>query len=295
MRNVLLLFCLCLNFSLQAQQVLDNPFFVFNNGVKDEQYDTIEEQMKLLLENGYDGMEKERLDNFDEVYSALEENNLNLYTIYVNVNLDEPEQPYDPRLEEVFRKIAGTDAMPWLFVTSKKYPPSSSEYDTLAVPIFQQIADMAQQYGIRVMLYPHMYFWIESVEDAIRVAEKVNRRNFGMTFNLCHYLAHKNRAGVDPWAEFSTLAQQAMPFLFAISLNGADASDADQQDIWTSFIQPLGEGNFDTYRYLTTFLDHGFDGPVGLQCYNIKEDKAVHLRKSMQTWQEYQHRYAAEK
>jgi sugar phosphate isomerase/epimerase len=145
------------------------------------------------------------------------------------------------------------------------------------------------------MLYPHMYFWIESAEDAIRVAEKVNRRNFGMTFNLCHYLAHKNRASVDPWAAFDPLAQQAIPYLFAISLNGADAKDADQKDIWASFIQPLGEGDFDTYRYLTTFLDQGFDGPVGLQCYNIKEDKAVHLRKSMQTWQEYQQRYAAEK
>jgi sugar phosphate isomerase/epimerase len=295
LKYVALFLLLNLNLALNAQQVLDNPFFVFNNGVKDEQYDTVEEQMKLLTENGYDGMEKNGLDNFEEVYRALQKNKLNLYTIYVNVNLDKPEQPYDPRLEEVFRMIEGTDAMPWLFVTSEQYPPSSSEYDTLAVPIFQQIADMAQQYGIRVMLYPHMYFWIESAEDAIRVAEKVNRRNFGMTFNLCHYLAHKNRAGVDPWAAFDPLAQQAIPYLFAISLNGADAKDADQKDIWASFIQPLGEGDFDTYRYLTTFLDQGFDGPVGLQCYNIKEDKAVHLRKSMQTWQEYQQRYAAEK
>ncbi|MFP4088896.1 MAG: sugar phosphate isomerase/epimerase family protein [Cyclobacteriaceae bacterium] len=294
MRKLLLLFSLCLHISVQAQQDLDNPFFVFNNGVKDEQYDTVEEQIQLLTRNGYDGMEKNGLDNFEEVYLALQANDLKLYTIYVNINLDNPEQPYDPRLKEVFQMIEGSGAMPWLYVTSKKYPPSSSEYDTLAVPLLQQIADMAQQYGIKVMLYPHMNFWIESVEDAIRVAEKVDRRNFGMTFNLCHYLAHKNQAGVDPWAELQPLSEQAMPYLFAISLNGADARDADQQDIWTSFIQPLGEGNFDTYRFLKTFLDQGFEGPVGLQCYSIDEDKAVHLRKSMQTWQEYQRRYAAE-
>ncbi|MFP4340574.1 MAG: sugar phosphate isomerase/epimerase family protein [Cyclobacteriaceae bacterium] len=294
MRKLLLLFSLCLHISVQAQHDLDNPFFVFNNGVKDEQYDTVEEQMQLLTRNGYDGMEKNGLDNFEEVYLALQANDLKLYTIYVNINLDNPEQPYDPRLKEVFQMIEGSGAMPWLYVTSKKYPPSSSEYDTLAVPLLQQIADMAQQYGIKVMLYPHMNFWIESVEDAIRVAEKVDRRNFGMTFNLCHYLAHKNQAGVDPWVELQPLSEQAMPYLFAISLNGADARDADQQDIWTSFIQPLGEGNFDTYRFLKTFLDQGFEGPVGLQCYSIDEDKAVHLRKSMQTWQEYQRRYAAE-
>lgn len=289
----LFLFLLNLGLQLSAQESLDNPFFVFNNGVKDEQYSTLEEQMRLLTDNGYDGMEKNGLDNFEEVYHALQENNLNLYTIYVNVNLDNPQQPYDSRLEEVFRMIEGSSAMPWLYVTSNQYPSSSSEYDTLAVPILQQIADLAQQYGIQVMLYPHMYFWVENAEDAIRVAEQVNRRNFGMTFNLCHYLAHQNRAGVDPWQSFDNLAQQAMPYLFAISLNGANPRDADQQDIWTSFIQPLGEGDFDTYRFLTTFLEQGFDGPVGLQCYSIDEDKAVHLRTSMQTWKTYQQRYEA--
>ena len=289
------IFSLLLNLSLQlsAQKSLDNPFFVFNNGVKDEQYDTLEEQIKLLTDNGYDGMEKNGLDNFEEVYHALQDSNLGLYTIYVNVNLDNPQQPYDPRLKEVFQMIEGSGTMPWLYVTSEEYPPSSREYDEVAVPILQQIADMAQQYGIRVMLYPHMYFWVESAEDAIRVAEQVNRRNFGMTFNLCHYLAHRNRAGKDPWQSLDTLVKHAMPYLFAISLNGADARDTDQQDIWTSFIQPLGEGNFDTYRFLTTFLDQGFDGPVGLQCYSIDEDKAVHLETSMQTWKTYQQRYAA--
>ena len=275
-----------------AQQTLDNPFFVFNNGVKDKQYNTVEKQMELLTNNDYDGMEKNGLDNFGEVYQALKRNNLNLYTIYINVNLDDPNQPYDPRLEEVFQMIEGSGAMPWMYVTSDKYPSSSSEYDTLAVPMLQQIADLAEQYDVRVMLYPHMYFWIESVEDAMRVAEKVNRSNLGMTFNLCHYLAHKNQAGIDPWAEFDSLAQQAMPYLFAISMNGADAHDADGKNIWNSFIQPLGEGNFDTYRFLKAFKEKGFDGPVGLQCYNIDEDKASHLRQSMRTWKEYQKRYA---
>lgn len=286
-------FLLLLSLSAKAQQSLDNPFFVFNNGVKDERYDTIEKQVKLLTDNGYDGMEKNGLGNFEAVYRALQENNLKLYTIYINVNLDAPQQPYDPRLEETLRMIEGSGAMPWMYVTSDQYPPSSSEYDTLAVPVLQQIADLAHAYGVKVMLYPHMNFWVESTEDAIRVAKKVNRRNFGMTFNLCHYLAHKNRAGIDPWAEFDTLAQQARPYLFAISLNGADARATNDKDIWASFIQPLGEGNFDTYRFLKTFKQLGFEGPVGLQCYSIDQDKAAHLRKSMQTWNEYQRRYAA--
>ena len=275
-------------------QTLDNSLFVFNNGVRDSVYSTIEEQMQLLMDNDYPGMEKERLDNFDEVYQALRDNSLKLYTIYINIDLDNPQQHYDPQLEEVFRKIAGTETMPWFFVTSKQYPPSSSEYDTLAVPILQRVADLAQQYNIRVMLYPHRNFWIEKVEDAVRVVGKVNRRNLGMTFNLCHYLANRYTLNQDPMEQLPALAKKAQTYLFAISLNGADTTPANPKDIWTSFIQPLGEGNFDTYTFLKTFLDLGFDGPVGLQCYSIDQDKAVHLRKSRETWQEYQKRYARE-
>lgn len=293
MKTVLILLFLA-SVTQSLGQTLDNQLFVFNNGVKDSIYDTVEEQLRLLVDNGYEGMEKERLDNFDEVYQALQENGLQLFTIYVNINLDNPDQPHDPRLEEVFRKIAGTEAMPWFFVTSQQYPPSSAEYDTLAVSILQRVADLAQQYDVRVMLYPHRNFWIEKVEDAIRVARKVNRRNLGMTFNLCHYLANRYMLKQDPTEQLPTLAKAATPYLLAISLNGADTTPADPNDIWESFIQPLGEGSFDTYAFLKTFLDLGFDGPVGLQCYSIDQDKAVHLKKSKETWQEYSKRYADE-
>ncbi len=290
-RTIILLFGLLIASTVSAQ-TLDNPFFVFNNGLRDSVYNTVEKQVQLLLDNNYPGMEKEGLDGFREVYQALQKNNLQLYTIYVNINLDNPEQPYDPRLVHVLKQIAGTNTIPWFYVTSQQYPPSSSEYDSLAVPILQQVADLAHQYGVRIMLYPHRNFWIESVEDAIRVAKKVNRRNLGMTFNLCHYLADCHSQEQDPMSQLPVLAKAAEPYLFAISLNGADSIPTDTNDIWASFIQPLGEGSFDTYAFLKTFLDLGFDGPIGLQCYSIDQDKAVHLQQSRRVWQRFQQKYA---
>ncbi len=92
-------------------------------------------------------------------------------------------------------------------------------------------------------------------------------------------------------------AAKAKPYLFAVSVNGADfpPPSADRSTIWNTLIQPLGEGKYDTYFFLKTFWDMGFQGPVGLQCYNIKQPKPVHLQKSLQTWQAYKKRYAAEK
>lgn len=199
--------------------------------MKDSVYNTPEEQMQLLLGNGYPGMEKQGLDNFDEVYRALQENDMKLYTIYINIDLAKPEQPYDPRMEEVLQRIADTETMPWFYVTSQRYLPSSSEYDSLAVPILQRVADLAQQYNGRVMLYPHRNFWFEKVDDAICVAQKVYRRNLRMTFNLCHYLTSCYEQRTAPMQQLPELVKAAQPYLFAISLNGADTIPKDSDDI----------------------------------------------------------------
>ena len=280
--------------SYAQRKVVKNPFFVFNNGISDTSaYKTPESQVTLAAKIGFDGVEKNRLNNFPEFYQAVQTNHLKLYTIYVEVNLDDEKTPVDPRLEETFRMIKGTQAMPWLFITSKKYKPSSVEHDSLAVAIIQHVADMAQRYGLRVTLYHHVKFWLETVEHGISLAKQVNRPNVGITFNLAHYLATQFYAGQNPVENFPMWAAKAKSYLFAISVNGADfpPSGDDKGPIWNTLIKPLGEGKYDTYDYLKTFWDMGFQGPVGLQCYNIKEDKPTHLAKSLQTWQAYKKRY----
>jgi sugar phosphate isomerase/epimerase len=295
---LVLLLC-SLNGMAQENKIkVNSPFFVFNNGISDTAiYKAPAAQVQLAAQMGFDGVEKNQLENFDAFYQAVNDNHLKLYTVYVKVDLDDEQAPYDRRLEDAFKKIQGTQAMPWLFVTSKKYKPSSAENDSIAVPILQEIADLANQYGLKVALYPHTWFWLETVEDAIRVAGKVNRSNFGLTFNLPHFLATQYYAGQDPLQTFPSWAKKASPYLFALSVNGASypPASADRSKLWESLIQPLGEGNFDTYAFLKTFWDMGFTGPVGLQCYNIKQDKTTHLKKSVQTWQTYKKRYAAGK
>ena len=138
------------------------------------------------------------------------------------------------------------------------------------------------------MIYPHVNFWVDNVEDAIRVVEKVNRSNLGLTFNLCHFLADQ---GIKAEETFLPTVEKAMPYLFAISLNGADKPNEElmnSNNLWEHLIQPLGQGNYNTEKYLNAFIERGFMGPVGLQCFNIKEDKPVHLKQSMVAWKNMQ-------
>lgn len=284
--------------ALAQDQEVCSPFFVFNNGISDTAaYKTPEAQVALAARMGFDGVEKNRLDQFPAFYHAAQKHGLKLYTMYVQVNLDDDKNPYDRRLEEAFRTLKGTKAMPWLFITSAKYTNSSSENDARAVVAVREIADLAQRYGLRVMLYPHVWFWLQSVDDALRVIEKVDRPNVGMTFNLCHYFATQFYAGQNPERNFAALAAKAAPRVFALSVNGLTFPPASHErgKVWDSLIQPLGSGTYDTYAFLKTFWDAGFRGPVGLQCYSVKGDKPTHLRQSVQTYQAYLKRYAQEK
>jgi sugar phosphate isomerase/epimerase len=294
-KNFITLFTLmnlCFTMHLYAQESKGYPFFVFNNGVKDEQYDTPEKQVQLLKSLGYDGMEKKGIDGFAETLEALDKHGLQLYTMYLNINLDDEEQPYDRRLREVFRMLEERPTIPWFYITSKQYMPSSEGNDAIAVPILQEIADMADEHGIKVMIYPHVDFWVDNVEDAVRVAKKVNRRNLGITFNLCHFLADQ---GTEANETFIPMVEKAMPYLFAISLNGADEPTGEimqSSNLWQHLIQPLGEGTYNSYQYLNAFIERGFEGPVGLQCFNIKEEKPIHLKKSITTWKSFQGKMA---
>ena len=287
-----LFFCCSISPTWGQGKIVNNPFFSFNTGIKSGGFETLENQAELLKKLGYDGVEKEGNDGFAAMQRAMNKSGLNIYTNYIRVDLDNTQQPYDPSLLETLKLIEGKPTMIWIYVVSKKFKPSSVENDELAVPIFQEMADKASSYGVKVMLYPHINMWIECAEDAIRISKKVNRRNFGMTFNLFHFLAHSYRNNIDPVEKFPELAKQAIPYLFAISFNGADVKPSGEK-IWKSFIQPLGDGNYDSYGYLKTFLDLGFEGPVGLQTFNIKQNSDVHLKRSITTWQEYKTRYAS--
>jgi sugar phosphate isomerase/epimerase len=278
------------------KRALANPFFVFNNGVEDATYDTPAKQVALVKRIGFAGMERNGLDDLAETLAELDRHGLELFTVYLAVNIDPGRPAYDPRLPEAIRSLKGRRTMPWIHVTSTAgtYLPSSRDGDAAAVRVLREVADMAKASGVRIMVYPHVWDWLESVPHAIELVEKVGRADVGLTFNLPHWLALTRPEEEKGLRE---LLARARPRLFAVSVNGATnvPDKSDRGTIWKSLIQPLGEGTFDTCSLLGTLVDLGFDGPVGLQCYGVPGDKAEHLARSMAAWRACQERIAAGK
>jgi len=141
--------------------------------------------------------------------------------------------------------------------------------------------------NIQFAIYPHVGLYCETIEHAVNMVKATDRKNVGMVFNLCHFLKVEGEQG---WQE---KAKEAMPYLFMVSINGADSGNTKEMD-WDQLIQPLGEGSFDTYRLVKFLKDNGYNGKFGLQCYNIKQDCEVALTRSITTWNSFQKRYASE-
>jgi len=252
------------------------PFFAFDNAATDDKHKTPKEQVALLKELGYDGVSSRGGKVLAEMADEVDKNGLRLFPVYLGINID-PDQPaYGEELTDAIEVLKGRNAMLWLFLRSKKYKPSDPDGDPQAVKIISEIAEMAANSKVRVALYPHTGFWIERVEDAIRVAKQVNRRDVGVTFNLCHWLR------VDDEKNMKSLIEAAMPHLFVVSINGADSGGKD----WKTLIQTLDRGTFDMRKFLSTLAEAGYTGPIGFQGYGIGGDAHDNLKRTMDAWRE---------
>lgn len=232
------------------------------------------EQAAMLKDLGYPGVGHIWLDNVEERIKSLDAAGLKLFQITIQVDIAPGKQAYDPRLKDVLKLVRGRGVQFALLVNGMK--PSDPAGDERAVVILREMAGLDPESDAEFLLYPHVANWIERIEDAVRVADKIDRPNVGVMFNLCHWLR------VSPDRDYATRLKQAMPRLMAVSLNGADERD-DAPD-WAKYIQPLGRGTFDLAKFLRTLRELGYRGPVGLQCYGIGGDAREHLQESLAAW-----------
>jgi len=259
---------------------LNNPFFAFDNGTGRGRLPP-DEQARMLKELGYDGIGYTGTAGIPEMLAALDRHGLKMFSIYVGANVAEGARPYDPALPEAIAQLKGRKTAIWLFVRGG--PPSSDQRDDRAVEILCELADMAARSDLPVVLYPHTGFYVATTSDALRLVEKANRPNLGVSFNLCHFLK------ADDPASLEALLRKAMPHLLLASINGADDGPTHQMG-WDRLIQPLDRGSYDVFGVLLALRRLGYAGPIGLQCYAIKGEPRDNLRRSMQAWRKFKSR-----
>ena len=255
-------------------QKLANPFFAFDNGTGRDQKLPLEEQADLVKRTGYAGLGYTGALRVPEMLKALESRGLKMFSIYVAVRVDGDSPSYDAALPEAIRQLKGHGAAIWLTVQG-----TSPDGEERAVRMVREVADMAADSGLRVVLYPHMGFYVDRIEDALRIRKKVDRANVGISFNLAHFLAVKDEPNLDQ------RLREALPYRELVSINGAEHEGG-----WDRLILPLDRGEFDVFGFLKKLVAAGYKGPIGLQCYQVPGDTEGNLKRSMAAWRKFQER-----
>ncbi len=290
MKQIILFVLTAIVFSCSVpKKELNNIFYAFNNAFRTlpNAPEGLDEQAELLVKLGYDGYSGHITDPYFPRRAALDKEGLKMPEIYWGIEMDaDGNVTYNEDLKDLIKHSKDRNLIVALFSNAKAFNNNKDEGDPLFAKGIQELADFAAEYNVKVAIYPHVNNYCETIEHCLKMAGLVDRENFGIVFNTCHMLKVEGENG---WEE---KLLNALPQVFMISINGADSGDTQNMD-WNQLIQPLGEGTFDTYKLVKLAKDHGYKGPFGLQCYNIKQDCEVALNRSITTWREYQDRYAA--
>lgn len=252
-------------------------FFAFQNGFNLPPA----ELASALKEFEFDGLSTDGYDVAPNL-AALAGNGLHLFNTYLGMDLDFDQSASNESFRRLVDTLQGTKAAIWLSIPKVSkggmaFAASSADGDEVSILRLKELADYAEPRGVRMALYPHTGCWMERINDAVRVADKLNRTAVGVTFNLCHWL--KVEGDIDPIPAI----QGALPRLFFVSINGANAGDTRQMD-WKQLIQPLDQGSYDVARLVRRIRDLGYTGPFGLQGYGLTGDPRQNARRSMAAW-----------
>ena len=214
--------------------------------------------------------------------AALQSKGLVFFNGYhvTNFGYGQTELPAD--LAKAVDDLAGTGSTLWLGINKVAFPAgvrAGPEYgDTIVVPQLKQLLAYAKPKGVKVSLYPHTGFWAAQFEVCLRVANKVDDPNLGVTFNLCHWLKVEGSE-----RDSLQLIKEALPRLNFITINGADTGDTQKLG-WDKLIQPLGRGSYDVGAFVAKTRAAGYRGPFGFQGFGIKMDSKELLKETMEGW-----------
>ena len=290
MRTFILLILICSN-SVLAQKV-KNEFFALHNIIRgDSTYNTFDKQVELVKNAGFDGIEINQIESFDGMKSALDQFQFKGSYFYVKIQLGEP---IDNRLESAINKLKGTNTIvaPYILADTKRFKPNSPEGDSEAIKHLQLISMWSKKSGLQVAIYPHFSFYVERTDHALQLAQKVNRKNVGLSFNLCHWLATTSLA---ERADLKNHLKEINPYLKMITISGASDIISQKKAIFDDYILPLGTGSFDTYDLLEYMVKTiKYKNPIGVQCYNIKGNKPQLIKNTMMVWNGYKTRLETE-
>ena len=142
-----------------------------------------------------------------------------------------------------------------------------------------QLAKQAEKAGVTIAIYPHVGNRLPTLDHAARVADAVDHPSLGVCFNLCHYLKQNDAK------DLPSKLRAAKDRIKLVTINGAGVGNTQAMG-WDKLIQQINQGEFDLEELLELIcIELKFDGPIFVQCYNLKTPAKTILQETFDQWQ----------
>jgi sugar phosphate isomerase/epimerase len=237
-----------------------------------------EVRCEMLAELGYDAtyltLWSERAwADLPELGAMAARHGLAVAAVNVTVDVDAPlGSPDTARILGLIRALAGTRTVE---ISLRHERPGLARSDPAgdgdALRFLSAALEAAGDNDIRLLLYPHTFYWLERVDDAARLCAKLANPRLGLVFPAFHWYA------VDG-ADLSGTLRAAAPFLGLVNLCGSRRLAGQY---FPATIEPLDSGDFDNFALLGALRSLPYQGMVGIQGYGVGGDAYEHFRRSL--------------
>ncbi len=238
-----------------------------------------ETQIEILAERGYDSVilslkdDPGRWKTLPAYLKALKRHDMKLLGIHARFYLEDGTYPQVIKDNLPLLRDSKVVLIPSVGSRTKldRHDPAAV---AVAVKILREMADDAKEHGLGgVAPYMHIGNWIETIDDNLRIAKAVDRRNVGVMFHLHHWQAVGNR-GYDKLREDLV---KAKPYLMVVVIQGTDEDAATHKIV--------GEGTFDMTRLVRILKDADYQGPLGTMGYTQSGDIPAKLDRAFKAWE----------
>ncbi|MCH2065274.1 MAG: sugar phosphate isomerase/epimerase, partial [Roseibacillus sp.] len=169
--------------------------FAMSNWFYNYKFNEPKLHVKLLKERGYGGImlslkdDPGRWKNLPAYLEAMKEHGTRLTAIHARFYIEDG--TYPQVIKDNLPLLKGTKVILIPSVGSRtKMDRKDPKAVAMAVKILREMSDDAKKYDLGgIAPYMHIGNWIETIDDNVRIAKAVDRRNVGVMFHLHHWQA----------------------------------------------------------------------------------------------------------
>ncbi len=155
------------------------------------------------------------------------------------------------------------------------FSKSDPRGDRVALTWLEKLLSVAESRNVNLLLYPHINCWLERIEDAVRLCQKINHPLLGVVFPGFHWYAVSGQ-------NLQNL-EQAAPYLRSVNLCGSRKVVGSGPP---ATIEPLDTGELDNFVVLGFLRQVGYSGMIGIQGYSVGGDVYTKLKRSVKTFRD---------